>query len=363
MNAKVLGVVGDAGGAKNVAPVFLGLRGAGIQVKVYADPAGKGGGELKKRGLEFTATAEFPHDLTGVQLVLTDTSAKTQALHVNAARAVQDWRARGHQVNLVGAEDYTLTGAVRAMREMPWDVLVVADEFVQEQHRKLRPRLVTIGLGTPALDDLPALIARRNEIRRQIRQDFGIQDDEVLIILWNSDSSQINVIESLVPVLYALAGVHRVVLISEFHFADPLRKAWGVFVQEVWRSKTAKVETPSRVLPLFDVHDPDVLTLGCDIAVGQYSTSLDIAAYAIPTIYLATPSVEVYLAQRGASRPYFAATRAGAAKVVYNPSEIEGELRQCLSMRNQMEGDRERGYQPDGGATARVVEFIKTLCI
>lgn len=179
-------VSGDMGGGQIQLPVYKKLmeRGISVRVIVDADPRAKAGNNVwKKAGIPFEKMLRdenFENAIKAADLIFTGSCA--------TAWVTEYWAIeRGNTFNktTVIGSDMWFNHARDHWRKATPDFWLAIDEIHQKDILKLRPDWrpdrVPI-LGQPALDNLPALIADKENIRCELRAKLGIaRGEEVLL--------------------------------------------------------------------------------------------------------------------------------------------------------------------------------------
>jgi len=434
--------VGDVGDAAALVPVIRELKKRRVVVRVYADPQGEGKSVLPKNRIAFTSTVgsilkidpveSSPWgELYGVEpdglgtlrpqkygsdcksepiwmgrsqphLLVSGTSGKAQKLHLNAMH-----EAVRNKIPIIGLEDFYLTSCAKELRRAPYDRLIVMDEDekrnVLRARKDLKPSQVH-ALGQPAFDDIPKLRRQRNLIRTKFRKEHAIGRKEKLVVFYGAASYQIDMRETLDPLLKNLPST--VTLIPQFHPADPKGRWWVRYVKNHFKRKPPfTVSTVGSIMkidpvesspwgelygvepeslgtcrpqkygsdyksePTWEVGEVstrDALTLSSDLVVSQYNTAaIRSSLLGVPTLFIIFKSVQKYLAKRGLRKPYFPQLNPQhpIALAAFNERDFKRHLATLLyhparTMRSFARHQPHFRRLTDGRATQRVVRFI-----
>lgn len=290
--AQVLMVSGDMGGAKIQIPVYKELIKLGIsaQVIVDADQKAKGGTVWEKAGILFEKmlpSAEFDKAIRATDVIFVGSCA--------TAWSAEYWAIeRGNIFNksTVIGSDMWFNHARKPWRDATSDFWLAIDEIHQKDILKLRqgwllPYRVPI-LGQPVFDNLPALIADKENIRRELRAKLGIADDEQVLLYWSPGEHRGRATEGFVGLIEGIQALSRIsshnVIIPRIH--PKLKNVIGEEYDRLWREIIATTckETQCRLV-YADGVNPQKLNLAADRVLSQWGTdSITSAICGIPTV-------------------------------------------------------------------------------
>lgn len=240
-NGQILMVSGDMGGAKIQLPVYEELTKLGVSARVIvdADPKAKGGTVWEKAEITFekmlAGSAEFEDAIKTADMIFAGSCA--------TAWAAESWAIRiGKQQNkftVIGSDMWFNHARPSWLNASP-NFWLAIDEIHQKDILKLRPNWhpdrVPI-LGQPAFDNLPALIADKENIRRELRAKLGIADDERVLLYWSPGEHRGRATEGfigLIEGIRALSGISsRNVIIPRIH--PKLKSVIGEDYDRLWR--------------------------------------------------------------------------------------------------------------------------------
>src|SRR3989344_2297617 len=239
--------VGDGGDANPLVPPLKRILGQfSHRVMVYADTAGKGKDVLRKAGIPFVE-AQVIDDWKGVSTLVCGTSGKAQTLHFNAMK-----EAKSRRVVIVGVEDLYGTALKATPEQAPYNHLVVMDEGAAKIFRRVRQDVAYIHpLGNPSYDDIPLLIPERRGWQTQFHLKHDVVKHDKVGVYWASSGKQIDVAETLDPMLAVFAGMGNVVFVPQFHPADSEeeREKWLKYIEDNLVGSSVRVLRLGRVAP------------------------------------------------------------------------------------------------------------------
>ena len=178
----VYAVVGDIGGTKEVKPAIEALQKIipDVQVKWFVDPSPRAAGGtnvLDPAGIKYERRMPSPDDRT--DLLVYGASATAYEAQVEWTK----W-AKALNVPVVGVNDFYGTINLPQVQSVSPDIMCVLDEQDADITRAVRPGVRTVVCGKPSFaQDIGPLLARKNEIRAEVRGRLGIADDEIMVLV------------------------------------------------------------------------------------------------------------------------------------------------------------------------------------
>lgn len=179
---RILAVVGDIGGAKELLPA-LDLLEAERDVTLMADTAGAAKDMLEKAGRPWVAFDPTSGELPFCDVLAVGTSATASEAQVALTRA-----ARREGVPVVWVEDLYGCGSRVPVREpagIAPDLFCVIDGIAAEIVRRSWPGVPITVCGKPSWGFLADLVARRAELRSEVRAQLGLAPGAVLLTCWH----------------------------------------------------------------------------------------------------------------------------------------------------------------------------------
>ncbi len=180
-------VVGDIGSTNELIPVSaeLAARRHNVQWFVDPDPKAKAGTALDKAKIAFEAREMGSEDRFDIVVC---------GAAVTATQSLVSWTKAAHdrKVPVIWYEDMWATASRAAStREVDPDVMLVIDPQAAEMVRAARPRMKESDVrivGKPTFEDLVPMDAEAASIRKTIRLELGVADDQFLYVFWSSGS-------------------------------------------------------------------------------------------------------------------------------------------------------------------------------
>jgi hypothetical protein len=360
-------VFGDIGGAKIMlsARKELMARGISVRVIVDADPVAKGGTVWEKAGIPFEkmlpGMAEFEDAIREADLIFAGSCA--------TAFAAEYWAIeRGKAFNkfTVIGSDMWFNHAQKQWRNATPDFWLAIDEIHQKDILKLRPDWLPDRvpiLGQPAFDNLPALIANKENIRRELRAKLGIANCEHALLYWSPGENRGRCTEGFIGLIEGIQSVSRLssrsVIIPRIH--PKMKQVIGEEYDRTWREIIATTckETGCRLVWANDA-DPQKLNLASDVVLSQWSTdSITSAICGVPTVNIFLSEFQDFLLNDlHQERPFLPTVKCGAAVGVFSLFNIGTAL---CSLDTVTLAQNAKKMMPSGHSAEQIAAFLKSL--
>lgn len=342
--------IGDVGAVNALVPVIRLLQEKRVLLEVYADPAGKGKKVLTDSGIKFKETFEFS-DMDKCQLIVCGTNGKACDLQINATKFGKE-----HKIPVIWVEDFYLTSCNELVRNLHPDWICVMDEPAKKLVRRVRPQYASEWirvLGQPAFDELYHLVEKREKRRDSIRSSLKVSENQKLVVFSASSGKQMDMIETLNPLLFILRQRSDIIFAPRFHPADPDK--------DIYTDCCRSHFLHGRIIDTRDENE-NWLALASDLFIVQYSTGgVKSALMGVPTLFVLLSTSQKYQESRGAVHPYFPTIEFGAALGVFQAQDLEQVINDLLDnedCQNKLSEARKQHFQLDGKATQRVSDFI-----
>jgi len=328
-------VCGDLAGAEMMVLVYQRLKTLGHEVRFVADGDGIGYQNLLKARIafeiQFNSEALYHGSNEQVDLVFVSTCASANQVEKSYARAF--YRVRPV---VFGADGFFNHGYKWRCDEA--DFWFAINEAHAKSICRLRPSLDSLKVkvvGQPAFDACLDLIPIKDQIRRKIRSELGISDEESVFLWWSQGMPEVieeDVEMIQVAIQQMLSVTPRPVFIPRIHpKLDKLREG---FVAEVRKTVTDCCERQGVRLVQADKVKNEYLCLSVEAILSITATD-DIKNWLMggpPVIHLMGPCVRQWFENNVLLLPphYLSDVQSGEALMVTSNDEWVQVLRQAL---------------------------------
>lgn len=367
---RALMVSGDMGGGRIHLPVYKELVELGIipQVVTDASPGSKAGNVWEKAGIAHTPmlpSAEVEDVVRAADLIFVGSCASCYA----TVKFALDCGNRFNKLTVIGSDMWFNHARTPWIRATP-DLWFAIDEVHQEDILRLRPGWLSDRvpiLGQPVFDSLVQLITDKEKIRKDVRDRFGIADNEEVLLFWAPGDHRERCAESFVSLIEAIRVWKKVVaspvVIPRLH--PKMAGVLGKDFDNEWREKIASAcrENKCRVVNA-DGFEAQKLNLAADLVLSVWGTdSITSAICKVPTVNVFLEKFQNFVESNlRQTKPYLPTLKCGAAIGAFSVSEIETAMKYALSDSGQKEMARNaQKMRPSGDSARTIALYLEEL--
>jgi hypothetical protein len=369
MSVKILIVSGDTGCAQSQLPVYNELTREKIDVSIIADKdrSAKAGVVWNKASVECRAiganSRELEENVKRCDLLFAGSAGTAYRLEASSVKLGNEMG----KITVIGSDfwfNHTFPQWIKASPSY-W---IAIDSTHQNDILRLRPKLDknrVFVAGQPAFDGLGPLRKRKLQIRKQIRNLYGIKNHETVIVFWSQGSVWRDLMSaSFENAVIGLENIGR--YISNLVFVPRIHPTISTAYKKKQMQKFGDICRNNNIRMIGGMKLPaDELNLSADLVISSFSTaSITSALMGIPTVNIMTRPYQIMMKNDFHQKhPFLPTLRAGAAIGVFSKAYIVSGILKALepSVRKKLYNNAQKFLLSK--AAKRIASFLKSLRI